>query len=78
MSQGLAITVLFAGFLGLMVLRVPIAFALGAACVPLVLFDPRLRARELFEFSHDFDAASGACVGSGRNASTRAPEWLTG
>jgi len=37
-----------------------------------------LRARELFEFSHDFDAASGACVGSGRDASTRAPEWLTG
>ena len=37
-----------------------------------------LRARELFKFSHDFDAASGACVGSGRDASTRAPEWLTG
>ena len=32
MSQGLAITVLFSTFLGLMVLRVPIAFALGAAC----------------------------------------------
>lgn len=42
MSTGLAVTVLFAGFFLLMVLRVPIAFALGVACVPLVLLDPRL------------------------------------
>lgn len=54
MSQGLAITVLFSSFLGLMVLRVPIAFALGAACVPLVMLDPRLS--PLVVFNESFKA----------------------
>jgi len=51
MSQAFAITLLFSGFFGLMVLRVPIAFALGAACMPLVLFDPRLNPMVVFNES---------------------------
>jgi tripartite ATP-independent transporter DctM subunit len=51
MSTGLAVTLLFAGFLLLMVLRVPVAFALGVACVPLVLLDPRLGPMVVFNES---------------------------
>lgn len=51
MSQGFAITILFSAFFTLMVLRVPIAFALGVACVPLVMFDPRLSPLVVFNES---------------------------
>jgi len=50
-SQGFAITILFSAFFTLMVLRVPIAFALGVACVPLVMFDPRLSPMVVFNES---------------------------
>ena len=54
MSGGAALTpamaslVLFGLFFGLMFLRVPIAFALGLACLPVMLIEPRLSPMILF------------------------------
>ena len=48
MSPAVAIAILLGGFVALMVLRVPVAFALGIACVPLVYIDPRLSPMVVF------------------------------
>ena len=48
MTPGEASLVLFGIFFALMFLRVPIAFALGLACVPLLLFEERLSPMILF------------------------------
>jgi tripartite ATP-independent transporter DctM subunit len=42
MSPGLAAIWLFGGFFLLMILRVPVAFALGLACLPIFIIEPRL------------------------------------
>jgi tripartite ATP-independent transporter DctM subunit len=42
LSVGGACLVLFGGFFLLMLMRVPIAFALGLACVPILIIEPRL------------------------------------
>ena len=42
LSTGYASLVLFGGFFILMFMRVPIAFALGLACVPILAIEPRL------------------------------------
>jgi tripartite ATP-independent transporter DctM subunit len=42
MSPGEVAAILFAGFGVLVVLRVPVAFALGLACIPVFFIDPRL------------------------------------
>src|SRR6186713_1028748 len=39
---------LFGGFFLLMVLRVPVAFALGLACLPVLIFEPRLSPMVVF------------------------------
>jgi len=48
MSPGTAALVLFGAFFVLVVLRVPIAFALGLACLPPLLFEERLSPMVLF------------------------------
>lgn len=48
MTPGVATLVLFGIFFTLMILRVPIAFALGLACVPVLLFEDRLSPAVLF------------------------------
>src|SRR5687768_18064580 len=48
LSPGVASLVLFGVFFGLMILRVPIAFALGLACLPILLIEPRLSPMTLF------------------------------
>jgi tripartite ATP-independent transporter DctM subunit len=47
LSPAVASLVLFSIFFGLMALRVPIAFALGLACLPILLLEPRLSAMTL-------------------------------
>jgi tripartite ATP-independent transporter DctM subunit len=42
LSPGTAALILFGLFFGLMFLRVPVAFALGLACLPILLIEPRL------------------------------------
>ena len=42
MTPGIAALALFGTFFVLMVARVPVAFALGLACLPAVIYDPRL------------------------------------
>lgn len=42
LSSGQAAAILFAVFFGLMALRVPIAFALGLACLPIMVIEPSL------------------------------------
>src|SRR6188508_1092950 len=42
LSAGQAAMVLFGTFVGLLIIRVPVAFALGLACLPLFYFEPRL------------------------------------
>src|SRR5438034_8440789 len=41
-SAGQAAMVLFGVFIGLLIIRVPVAFALGLACLPILLIEPRL------------------------------------
>jgi tripartite ATP-independent transporter DctM subunit len=48
LSPALAALVLFGVFFFLMALRVPIAFALGLACLPVMLYEPRLSPMILF------------------------------
>jgi tripartite ATP-independent transporter DctM subunit len=48
LSPALAAMVLFGVFFFLMALRVPIAFALGLACLPVMLYEPRLSPMILF------------------------------
>ena len=47
LSPGMASLILFSIFFGLMVMRVPVAFALGLACLPILLIEPRLSAMTL-------------------------------
>jgi tripartite ATP-independent transporter DctM subunit len=48
MSAGSAAAVLFGGFFLLLVLRVPVAFALGLSCLPILVIEPRLSPITLF------------------------------
>ena len=48
LTPGMAAIVLFGGFFLLIVLRVPVAFALGLACLPILLLEPRLSPMMLF------------------------------
>src|SRR5437764_13412821 len=48
LSPGAAAIVLFGTFLALFVLRVPVAFALGLACLPSLVLEPRLSPMTLF------------------------------
>src|SRR5882762_1763039 len=58
LSAGQAAMVLFGVFIGLLVLRVPVAFALGLACLPILLIEPRLSmmmlAQETFNAYNSF------------------------
>lgn len=48
LTPGMAALVLFGAFFILIVMRVPVAFALGLACLPLLFYDPRLSPMVLF------------------------------
>src|SRR5499433_3434818 len=48
LSPGMAALILFGAFFILIALRVPVAFALGLACLPLLAYDPRLSPMVLF------------------------------
>ncbi|MDP2331588.1 MAG: TRAP transporter large permease, partial [Reyranella sp.] len=58
LTAGQAASVLFGTFAGLLVLRVPVAFALGLACLPILLIEPRLSmmmlAQETFNAYNSF------------------------
>src|SRR5919198_631212 len=58
LSAGQAAMVLFGVFIGLLIVRVPVAFALGLACVPILLIEPRLSlmmlAQETFKSYNSF------------------------
>ena len=41
LSAGQAAAVLFGTFIALLIARVPVAFALGLACLPILLIEPR-------------------------------------
>lgn len=43
MSAGEVSLILFGAFAGLILLRVPVSFALGLACIPVFLIDPQMR-----------------------------------
>ena len=49
LSSGQAALILFGVFFSLMFLRVPVAFALGLACVPVYFIEPRLDAQGLVQ-----------------------------
>ncbi len=57
-TSGEAAAILFGGFFALLILRVPVAFALGLACLPLFYFEPRLSvmalAQETFNAYNSF------------------------
>jgi len=48
LSPGMAALALFGAFFVMLVLRVPVAFALGLACLPILLLEPRLSPLALF------------------------------
>lgn len=48
LSPGTAALVLFGGFFLLLIVRVPVAFALGLASLPVLLIEPRLSPMVLF------------------------------
>src|SRR5882724_2791039 len=48
MSAGSAAAILFGGFFLLLILRVPVAFALGLSCLPILVIEPRLSPMTLF------------------------------
>ena len=48
LSPGQAAIVLFGGFFFFLLLRVPVAFALGLSCLPLLVIEPRLSPMMLF------------------------------
>src|SRR6267154_437537 len=58
LSAGQAALVLFGVFIGLLIIRVPVAFALGLACLPVLLIEPRLSmmtlAQETFNAYNSF------------------------
>src|SRR5215212_9221414 len=49
LSPGTAALILFGIFFGLMLVRVPVAFALGLACVPMYFIEPRLDTQGLVQ-----------------------------
>ena len=48
LTPGGAALLLFGAFFVLMILRVPIAFALGLACLPVLIIEPRLSPMVVF------------------------------
>ncbi len=48
LSPGMAALVLFGGFFLMLALRVPVAFSLGLACLPILVIEPRLSPMMLF------------------------------
>src|SRR5256714_11509432 len=58
LSAGQAALVLFGTFVALLIIRVPVAFALGLACLPILLIEPRLSmmmlAQETFNAYNSF------------------------
>ncbi len=48
LTPGFAAAILFGSFFLLMILRVPIAFALGLACLPILMLEPRLSPLVIF------------------------------
>jgi hypothetical protein len=54
LSPAYASLILFSVFFALMAVRVPVAFALGLACLPILLIEPRLSAMTLM--SETFNA----------------------
>jgi len=48
LSPGVAALWLFGGFFLLLLLRVPVAFALGLSCLPVLMFEPRLSPMVIF------------------------------
>ncbi len=48
LTPGVAALLLFGSFFALMILRVPIAFALGVACLPVLIIEPRLSPMVVF------------------------------
>ncbi|MEO8164292.1 MAG: TRAP transporter large permease subunit, partial [Betaproteobacteria bacterium] len=48
LTAGPAAAMLFGAFFLLLILRVPVAFALGLACLPILIIDPRLSPLTLF------------------------------
>ena len=48
LTPGVAAMLLFGTFFVLMVLRVPVAFALGLACLPVLFIEPRLSPMVVF------------------------------
>ena len=57
-SSGQAAMILFGGFFFLLLLRIPVAFALGLACLPMLIIEPRLSmmmlAQETFNAYNSF------------------------
>ena len=49
LSPGVATWILFGVFFTLMALRVPVAFALGLACLPILVIEPRLDSMQLVQ-----------------------------
>src|SRR5256885_15105617 len=58
LSAGQAALVLFGVFIALLIVRVPVAFALGLACLPILLIEPHLSmmmlAQETFNAYNSF------------------------
>ena len=48
LTPGTAALILFGVFFALLIVRVPVAFALGLACMPVLIYDPRLSPMVLF------------------------------
>jgi tripartite ATP-independent transporter DctM subunit len=48
LTPGVAAAILFGVFFALLILRVPVAFALGLSCLPILMFEPRLSPLTLF------------------------------
>jgi len=67
LTPGLAALVLFSLFFALIALRVPVAFALGLACLPVMAIEPRLS--PMIVFNETFKASVGGIThGTGRTA----------
>ena len=49
LTPGNAALILFGVFFGLLLLRVPVAFALGIACLPMYYIEPRLDTQNLVQ-----------------------------
>jgi len=48
LTAGSAAAILFGGFFLLLIARVPVAFALGLSCLPILIVEPRLSPLTLF------------------------------